>query len=113
MPIPLLAAIGEGAAWLGLTAVLKNVWKWAVDKAPGFFAHVLGALGLYYFVAEPITEYGLEWVMQQFSGLPGTVLETVYYLDVDNYLSAVFSAYAIRNTTMAAKQAVLAKKSTA
>jgi hypothetical protein len=67
-------------------------------------------LGLYYFVAEPLTEFGLEWVKGQFDGLSGTVAETVYYLDVDNYISAVFSAYAVRAASGAAKAAVLAKK---
>lgn len=109
MPGP-LAAVGLAALWAGLTLVLKNVWKWVVANAPSFFAHVLGAVGLYFLVAEPATEFGLEWARDQFTGLSGTVAETLYYLDVDNYLSAVFSAYNMRAAGNAAKQVILAKK---
>lgn len=99
MPLPLvgiLAGIGEAAFWVGLLALLKKAGVWVIKQAPGWIAYILGTLGLYFFVSEPLADYGLSWVQSKFAGVPGTVLETLYYLDVDNYLSAVFSAMAIR-----------------
>jgi hypothetical protein len=107
MPFPVLAALGEAALWVGATTVLKNFGKWVVKQAPGWIAHVAAVFGLYFFVTEPLTEFGLEWARNRFNGVPGTVLETLYYLDVDNYISAVFSAYAMRR---AFKAVSLAKK---
>lgn len=99
MPVPVvltLGAIGEAAFWVGLLALLKKFGVWVIKQAPGWIAHIAAAVGLYFFVAEPLADNGLNWATQQFNGLSGTVLETLYYLNVDNYLSATFSAYAVR-----------------
>lgn len=102
----ILAWLVSGALWAGLLAVLKQAFKWVISKAPGFLAHVAGAVGIYFVVAEPVADMGLNWVQQQFNGVPGTVLETIYYLDVDNYISAIISAYSAR----AAGEVMLRKK---
>lgn len=99
MPVPvvgILAGIGEAAFWVGLLSILKKFGVWVIKQLPGWISHILAALGLYFFVAEPLADAGVNWAMQQFSGVSGTVLETLYYLNVDNYLSAIFSAYSVR-----------------
>lgn len=99
MPIPVVAAlatIGEVAFWVGLMQLLKKFGVWVIKQAPGWIAHIAAALGLYFFVAEPLADSGVNWAMQQFNGVSGTVLETLYYLNIDNYISAIFSAYAVR-----------------
>lgn len=102
MPVPVVAAlatIGEVAFWVGLMQLLKKFGVWVIKQAPGWIAHIMAAVGLYFFVAEPLADYGVSWASQQFDGVTGTVLETLYYLNVDNYISATFSAYAIRKAS--------------
>lgn len=99
MPIPVVAAlatVGEVAFWTGLMMLLKRFGVWVIKQAPGWISHILAALGLYFFVAEPLADYGVSWASQQFNGVTGTVLETLYYLNIDNYISGTFSAYSIR-----------------
>lgn len=98
MPVPALVV---GALWTGARILLQNVWVWVVATLPAVFMHFVVALGFYFVVAQPVTENLVQYAMNQFAGVHGTVLETLYFLNVDNYLSAIFSAYAVRKSAEA------------
>lgn len=108
MPLP---ALGVGALWVGAGLVLRRFGVWLVSQAPSIVAWVLSSLGLYFFVSKPLSENLVQFVVSRFGGLPATVAETLYYLNVDNYLTMVLSAYTVR-AAMSAGTIALKKKST-
>lgn len=95
MALPVaVGALGTGALarWLG--AVLLGWTGKVVMKMPSFVKYILAGLGLNMVVNE-VSDNFLGMVIEKFNGAPGVVLETLYYLDVDNYITAIFSAHAL------------------
>lgn len=89
---PLIAGLSATAFWTSLRTLLVDLLRKTAAAIPGVVAYGLAAFGLYIFVAEPMSDTAMNWVAQQFNGATGTVLETIYYLNVDNYISAIISA---------------------
>lgn len=102
MPLPIAGA----AIWAGATMVGRALIGWIVKNAPSFIGNILAALGLYLFVARPLGDTAMNYIISKFSGAPGTVLETLYYLNMDDYVQMVVSAYGVR----AAGKVALRKK---
>lgn len=99
-----------GVLWAGLRSLFFGIIKWLIANSGGIAANILTGLGLYFLVARPVNNQLQSWIMTQFDGAPGTVLETLYYLNVDNYATMIISAWGI-NKSMKAGQLALAQKS--
>lgn len=101
-----------GLLWVGLKALLGGLIAWLVTNGGAIIASVMVTLGLYFFVAEPVSDLIGQQMQAAFNGAPGTVLETLYYLNVDDYVSMVASAWTLRRTYEAGKAVSLGKKAT-
>lgn len=105
MPIP--AVLGVGAIALMLRTLLMGVVAAVITKLPGIIKHLAVGLGLYFVVAKPAATGVKAMVADAFNGVPGTVLETLFYLNVDDYAVAIASAHAI----VMSRQYLLKKRS--
>ena len=92
MPLPLL---GAGAIMVAARAALMGVVAAVIAKLPEIFVKVMAGLGLYFLVAKPAAGALRDVVANAFGAVNGTVLETLYYLNVDDYALAIISAHAI------------------
>lgn len=92
----------------GLRTLLLRLFFYIVGNLPAIITNLLVGLGFYFVVTKPVTSMGVEYVMSKFNGVPGTVLETLYYLNMDDYVQIVFAAYAARKTMDAGR--VMLKK---
>lgn len=101
MPVP--AFIASGVILLVRTAA-----AWA-----GYYAaQALAALGLYFFIAEPGTDWLMEAMQDQFNLVSGTVYETLMYCNVDDFVGMCLSALAYK-TAMNASVKVRGRRSRA
>ena len=109
MPFPVLA--GAGALILSTVARMAAsaravftggtmVWAFIVASVaywvPKMVGQVLIALGVKFIVLDPLIGLILDNVVNQFALVEGSILETVYYLNVDDFLTFVLSAYGAR-----------------
>lgn len=98
--------IALGVLWAGLRALFFGIIKWLIANSGGIAANLMMGLGLYFLVARPVNTQIQSWVMTQFDGAPGTVLETLYYLNVDNYATMILSAWGIQKSLQAGRIAL-------
>lgn len=92
MPLPLL---GAGAIVAALRAMFLGLIAAIIAHLPAIIAKVLAGLGLYFLVAEPIADEVQGYVQGKFTGVPGYALETLFYLNMDDYVTAIISAHVI------------------
>lgn len=92
----------------GLRTLFLRFMFYVLGNLPAIATNLLIGLGFYFVVAKPVASFGIEYVMNKFTGVPGTVLETLYYLNMDDYVQIVFAAYAGRKTMDAGR--VMLKK---
>lgn len=100
-----------GLVWVGLKAIIGGAIAWLVANAGSIVASILVTLGLYFFVAAPASDLIGDQLQAAFTGAPGTVLETLYYLNVDDYVTMVVSAFTLKQTYEAGKRVTLARRS--
>ena len=105
MPAPIVA----GAFWAGAMVVGRTLLGWVLRNGGSILANIAATLGIYFIVAKPASSALMSFITNSFSGAPELVVDTLMYLDVDNYLTAVASALAARKT-MDAGTLMLAKK---
>lgn len=104
MPLPI--AVGAGAIALAARGVLLGVVASIISALPQIFAKLLAGLGLYLVVGMPVAAAIQGLVQGQFGGLPGKALETMFYLNMDDYITAIISARAVAG----ARNVMLRKK---
>lgn len=92
-----------GVLWAGLRALFFGMIGWLVNNGGGIVANIMVGLGLYFLVAKPVNDSLQGFVQNQFNGAPGTVVETLYYLNVDNYATMILSAWGIHKTMQAGR----------
>lgn len=90
----------------GFRSLLTRFFFYVAANLPAIAGNVLIALGFYFVVAKPVATFGIEYIMSKFNGVPGTVLETLYYLNMDDYVQIVMAAYAARKTMDAGRVAL-------
>lgn len=95
MPLP--AILGAGALMVALRTLLTGLWAALIVKAPDIIKKIALGLGIYFFVAKPASSALRSYVINSFSAVSGTALETLYYLNVDDYALAIASAWGIYN----------------
>lgn len=94
MPLPaVLGAFTIGVFLTGLRALVMNILLWLILFLPKIIGNLLVGLGIYYVVARPVTTGILQYAMSKFAGMPSQVLSTLYYVNADDYVAIIVSAY--------------------
>lgn len=85
---------------------------WLVANGGLIVANILVALGFYFVATKPLASGFKQLIMDKFNGAPGTVIETLYYLNVDDYLTMIISAYAAKAAMHAGRATIRRKDGT-
>lgn len=96
----------------GLRQLLVAFFVYVIANLPKIIGNLLAALGFYFVVAKPMASFGMSFILARFNGAPGTVLETLYYLNIDDYVQIVFAAIAARKTMDAGRIALKSRSTT-
>lgn len=106
MPVILAALL------TGLRFLFVRLLGWLIANGGAIVANVLVALGFYFVAAKPISNQFKNYIQTKFAGAPGTVIETLYYLNVDDYITMILSAYAAVSAMTAGKAIMLRRNLT-
>lgn len=103
MPIPAILGTFVGGAAVGaiirglVTRFLPALLYGLRSFAGSILGHAMFSMGLYFFIAEPAGDVLLGEMQERFNFVSGTVSETLYYLNVDDFCAMVLSAFLIRS----------------
>lgn len=98
-----------GLFWTGAKALFGGLVTWLIVNGGSIVASILISLGLYFVVAQPVSAVIGNQIQAHFNALHAGVIETAYYLNLDDYITMILSAYAVRAARNAGKVS-LAKK---
>lgn len=77
--------------WGPLLSGLSRLFKSEIGQ---WVLHALAFLGIYFVSKEFAVDPILDWIKDQFTGIPQEVTDTFGYIGMDVYITAVLSAYA-------------------